>query len=102
MRGLTSATRLPLLAGRMYDGGDWRADLWVLGDDLECPHRRNRVRSVEQDRRKLRRHRRRWAVERMFAWVEAERRLCVRHERRPELFLALIPLKRALICLARF
>ena len=96
------AKPVPLLADRMYDGDNWRADLWTLGYDLVCPHRRNRVRPVKQDRRKLRRHRRRWAVERTFAWIKAERRLCVRHERRPELFLALIQLKCALICLARF
>lgn len=97
-----NARPVPLLADRMYDGDNWRDALWRLGYDLVCPHRCNRVRPVRQDGRKLRRHRRRWAIERTFAWLKAERRLCVRHERKPELFLALVQLKCALICLAHF
>ena len=97
-----NARPVPLLADRMYDGDDWRDALLALGYDLVCPHRRNRVRPVRQDGRKLRRHRRRWAVERTFAWLKAERRLATRHERRPELYLALFQLKCALLRLARF
>ena len=97
-----NARPVPLLADRMYDGDDWRDDLPALGDDLVCPHRCDRVRPVRQDGRRLRRHRRRWAVERAVAWLKAERRPCVRHERKPEPFLALAQLKRAPICLAHF
>ena len=97
-----NARPVPLLADRMYDGDNWRDQLLALGYDLVCPHRRNRVRPVRQDRRKLRRHRRRWAIERTFAWLKAERRLAVRHERKPELYLALFQLKCALICLGQF
>jgi hypothetical protein len=34
------------------------------GIDLSCPHRKNRTRPPLQDRRKLRRYKRRWKVER--------------------------------------
>ena len=96
------ARPVPLLADKMYDGDNWRDALLALGYDLVCPHRRNRVRPVRQDGRKLRRHRRRWLVERTIAWLKNERRLVVRHERKAEMYLALVQLKCALICLAHF
>jgi transposase len=48
---------------------------------LFCPHRKNRKRAALQDGRKLRRYKRRWKVERTFAWLGNFRRLVVRYER---------------------
>ncbi|MEQ8667580.1 MAG: transposase [Pirellulales bacterium] len=48
--------------------------------DLISPHRKNRVRRKTQDGRKLRRYRRRWKIERTVSWLQAFRRLLVRHE----------------------
>ncbi len=48
--------------------------------DLICPHRKDRKRAPTQDGRKLRRYRRRWTIERTFAWPGNFRRLLVRHE----------------------
>ena len=45
------------------------------------PHRKNR-KVPTQDGRKLCRYKRRWEVERLFAWLGNFRRLLVRHERR--------------------
>lgn len=46
-----------------------------------APHRTNRKKPKTQDGRKLRRYKRRWKVERLFAWLQNYRRILVRHER---------------------
>lgn len=50
------------------------------GIDLIAPHKRNRVKPATQDGRGLRRHQRRWRVERYFAWLQWERQLVTRWE----------------------
>ena len=45
-------------------------------------------RKMTQDLRKLRRYRRRWRVERLFAWLLRFRRLVTRWEYRAENYLA--------------
>jgi transposase len=47
-----------------------------------APHRRKRRRPKTQDGRKLRRYKKRWKIERLFAWLGNFRRLVVRYERR--------------------
>jgi transposase len=47
---------------------------------LMLPHRKGRKREPLQDGRKLRRYKRRWKVERTFAWLGNFRRLVVRYE----------------------
>ena len=49
------------------------------GVEMITPHRRNRV-DPTQDGRPLRRYRRRWTVERLFAWLQVFRRLVTRYE----------------------
>jgi transposase len=65
------------------------------------PHRRNRQRPPTQDGRKLRRYRRRWKVERTFAWLGNFRRLVVRWERHLTMYLAFFHLACLLITLNR-
>jgi transposase len=60
------------------------------GIELIAPNRRRRSKS--QDGRKLRRYRRRWKVERLFAWVHNFRRLVTRWEYRIENFLGFVQL----------
>ena len=55
-----------------------------------APHRRNRTKPKTQDGRKLRRYKRRWKIERLFAWLGNLRRLVVRYERRAENYLGLV------------
>lgn len=68
----------------MGDNADERDPLDTsLADDgsaLIAPHRRNRTKPKTQDGRPLRRSRRRWTVERFFAWVQHVRRVVVRDE----------------------
>jgi transposase len=45
-----------------------------------APHRTNRKAPPTQDGRPLRRYKRRWKVERLFAWLQNFRRLLVRYD----------------------
>ena len=70
-----------LIADKGYDSSPLRKRLKKRGIELICPHKKNRVKPKEQDGRKLRRYRRRWKVERTFAWLGNFRRLVVRYDR---------------------
>jgi len=70
------------------DSDPLRKRLARRGIELICPHRRNRVKPPLQDGRKLRRYRRRWKVERTFAWFGNFRRLVVRWERLSRMYQA--------------
>ena len=58
--------------------------------ELIAPNRRRRGKT--QDGRSLRRYRRRWKVERLFAWIHKFRRLVVRWEYHIENFLGFVHL----------
>jgi transposase len=60
------------------------------GIQLIAPNRRNRKKS--QDGRPLRRYRRRWKVERLFAWLQNFRRLVTRWEYHSDNFLGFVQL----------
>jgi transposase len=62
------------------------------GVQILAPHRKRRKNPKTQDGRKLRHYRRRWKVERLFAWLQNFRRLVVRDEYRVENFLAMVHL----------
>lgn len=70
-----------VIADKAYDSDPLRGRLAQRGIDLIVPHRAGRVKPPTQDGRKLRRYRRRWIVERTFAWLGSFRRLVVRWER---------------------
>jgi transposase len=67
-----------LIGGRAYDSDPLDADLTAQGVEMIAPHRRNRKKAKTQDGGKLRRYKRRWKVERLFAWPGNFRRLVVR------------------------
>jgi len=60
------------------------------GIELISPHRKGRKKPRTQDGRKLRRYKRRWKVERLFAWLQNFRRLVVRYEYHAENFLGMV------------
>ena len=64
--------------------------------ELIAPNRQRR--SQTQDGRKLRRYRRRWRVERLFAWMHHFRRLVTRWEYHIENFLGFVQLACLHIC----
>jgi len=61
------------------------------GIELIAPNLSNRKRKT-QDGRPLRRYRRRWKVERLFAWLHNFRRLVIRYDRHAENFLGFVHL----------
>jgi transposase len=71
------------------------------GVELIAPHKNNRIKSATQDGRVLRRYRKRWKVERLFAWLQNFRRLVVRYEYHLANFLAMIQLGCIIILLRR-
>lgn len=72
------------------------------GVEMIAPHRRSRKKPRTQDGRKLRRYRRRWKIERLFAWLQNFRRLVVRCEYNIENFLGMVLLGCAKILLRFF
>ena len=78
--GGSSARQKRVIADRAYDSNPLRDRLQKRGIELLVPHRRNRQYWWRQDGRKLRRYRRRWKVERTFAWLQNLRRLLVRQD----------------------
>ena len=81
-----------VIADRGYDSDPLRQRL-RRGIELIVPYRGNNQHRRYQDRRKLRRYKRRWIVERTTAWLGQFRRLLVRHE-------YLLSTYRAFFCLA--
>ena len=71
------------------------------GVELIAPHKSNRVKPATQDGRALRRYKKRWRVERFFAWLQNFRRLVVRYEYHLSNFLAMIQLGCIVILLRR-
>lgn len=70
-----------LIYDKAADCDQLRSRLGQRGIDLIVPHRKNRKRDKTQDGRKLRRYKRRWIIERTFAWIANFRRLVTRYER---------------------
>ena len=90
-----------LVGDKAYDSD--RLDAEVLegfGAEVIAPHRRGRrADNKTQDGRPLRRFKRRWKVERLFAWLYNFRRLVVRYEYHVENYVGLVQLACVVILL---
>ena len=90
-----------LIGDKAYDSD--RLDNEVLekfGVEMIAPHRDGRrAERITQDGRPLRRFKRRWKVERLFAWLYNFRRLVVRYEYHSENYLGFIHLACVMILL---
>ncbi|MDH3883129.1 MAG: IS5 family transposase [Desulfobacterales bacterium] len=91
-----------LIGDKGYDSDPLRKRLKYLKIELIAPHRSNRKKPKTQDGRKLRRYRKRWKVERTFAWIGNFRRLVVRYERDIKMYRAFFHLACLMITLNRF
>jgi transposase len=87
-----------LIGDNAYESDRLDAELARRGVELIAPHRRTRKQRT-QDGRPLRRYRRRWKVERLFAWLQNFRRIVVRYERVAENFLGMLHLACSVILL---
>lgn len=89
-----------LIGDRAYDSDGLDAELKKLGIEMIAPHHPNR-KNLTQDGRPLRRYRRRWHIERLFAWMMRFRRLVTRYERNAHNFLGFVKLSCLVILLRR-
>ena len=65
-----------LIGDNAYDSDRLDEELSFYGIQLIAPHRHNR-KNPTQDGRRFKRYRRRWKIERLFAWLQNFRRLVV-------------------------
>ena len=89
-----------LIGDKAYDSDPLAAQLAEEGVELIAPNRSNR-KVKTQDGRSLRRYRRRWKVERLFAWLHNFRRLVNRREYDVANFLGFVQLGCIVILLRR-
>jgi transposase len=73
-----------------------------LDIELIAPHKANRKRPQTQDGRVLRRYKRRWKIERLFAWLENFRRIIVRYEYHSDNYLGFVLLGCMIILLRNY
>jgi len=90
-----------LIADRGYDSDPLRQRLRRRGIELICPYRKNNKERKYEDGRKLRRYKRRWIVERTFAWLGNQRRLVVRWESEIRMYRAFFHIACMIITLRR-
>lgn len=82
-----------------YERDRWDEQLRQdYGAEMIAPNRVNRL-TPTQNGRPLRRHRRWWKIQRLFAWRSSFRRLGARSENHAENFPGFVPLAAALILL---
>jgi transposase len=89
-----------LIGDKAYDSDPLDTEFARLGVEMIAPHHPRRRRKT-QDGRPLRRYRRRWKIERLFAWIFRCRRLVTRYEQKAENFLGLLQLACARILWTR-
>jgi len=80
-----------LIGDKAYDSDKLDEQMHAYGVEMISPNRSNRRRKT-QDGRPLQRYRRRWKVERLFAWMQNYRRLVTRWEFHIENFLGFVHL----------
>ena len=86
-----------LIGDRAYDSDPLDEKLAKQEIQLIAPHKTNRKKPKTQDGRALRRYRKRWKVERLFAWLQNYRRVLVRYEYYLQNYLAFVQLACILI-----
>jgi transposase len=80
-----------LIGDRAYDSNGLDKQLAARGIEMIAPHNPTR-KTKTQDGRPLRRYRRRWHVERLFAWMMRFRRVVTRYERHARNFSGFVKL----------
>lgn len=90
-----------VIGDKAYTSQKLREELGDAGIELIAPDKEN-SRYKTQDKRKLRRYKRRWKVERVFAWLQNFRRLTVRWEYKSENYLGFLILGCSFLLLRHF
>ena len=79
-----------IIADKAYDSDPLDQQLHAQDIELIAPHKQNRKKPPTQDRRKLRRYKRRWKIENLFAHLQHYKRIVVRYETKLINFQALV------------
>ena len=91
-----------LVPDRAFDSDKFRDRVAARGTYPIVPYRKRAVSKKYGDGRKMRRYKRRWKVERTFAWLGNFRRLVVRYKRKHWIYRAFVHLACVLIVLRQF
>ena len=91
-----------LVLDKAFDSDGFRDRIAARGTYPIVPYRKRAVSMKYGDGRKMRRYRRRWKVERTFAWLGNFRRLVVRYEHKHWVFRAFVHVACLLITLRQF
>jgi transposase len=91
-----------MVGDKAYDSDPLDEELAAIGIEMIAPHKSNRKKPKTQDGRMLRRYRRRWKVERLFAWLQNFRRINVRYEYHIQNYLGMVQLGCIVILLRSF
>ena len=90
------------IGDKAYDSDPVDKELKKRGIKMIAPNKENRVKGDRQDGRPLRRYKRRWKVERLFAWLGNFRHLSHRYEYYTANFFGFVQLACVLILLRAF
>jgi transposase len=90
-----------LIGDMAYDSDGLDEKLARRRIEMISPHRSNRKRRATQDGRPMRRYKRRWKVERVFSWLQNNRRVLVRQDFHAENYLGFVLLSCITIVLKR-
>lgn len=91
-----------LIGDKAYDSDPLDEKLAQFETELIAPHKANRKKTKTQDGRKLRRYKRRWKIERLFAWLQNFRRVLVRFDYHDANYLGFVHLACIVILLRNY
>ena len=89
---LTTEQPQRVIGDKAYDSDPLDAELKEQGIEMIAPHKSNRKKMPTQDGRVLRRYKRRWKIERLFAWLQNFRRIAMRFDFHDENYLGFVHL----------
>ena len=98
----TEACPKRLIGDKGFDSDPLDEKLGEQGIEMIAPHKANRAKPRTQDGRALRRYKRRWKIERLFAWLGSFRHLAVRFDYYVTNYLGFIHLGCILILLRNY
>lgn len=88
-----------IVMDKEFDSDKFRDRIAARGIDPIIPYRYWATQRGYDDGRKLRRYKKRWVIERLFAWLGNFRRLVVRYERKSRMYQAFVHVAFMLIAL---
>ena len=89
---LTTEQPQRVIGDKAYDSDPLDAELKEQGIEMIAPHKSKRQKTPTQDGRVLRRYKRRWKIERLFAWLQNFRRIAMRFDFHDENYLGFVHL----------